>query len=254
MTSCNDVDRVMTPFVDGDLAANEAGEVERHLVACPECRERSAAERVARDLVRSRAAELDPQAPMGLKVRCAAWMPVRPADPATNTDSAWSRRVIGWVLLSVEATVLLALGGVFVVGQHERLEAAFIAQLALDHDRCFGAHGDTTDDFGRREAEATLVDGGWNVAVPDESIDFNLVDARRCLHDGGDMVHLLCEWPGQPVSLFLVPGRRGSEASLEIMGRDAVTWGRDDWSYVLVAKGGPVDLGHVAAYVQQYTD
>ena len=90
------------------------------------------------------------------------------------------------------ATVLLAIGAVFVLGQNERLEAAFAAQLALDHDSCFTHLEDVFPDFDQRQAEMRLAgDHGLDVAMPQESADFDLIDVRQCLYDDGEMAQVL---------------------------------------------------------------
>lgn len=55
--------------------------------------------------------------------------------------------------MSLAAALLLVLGGIFAAGQHERLEAAFVAELALDHDRCFSRVGELASDLDATEAE-----------------------------------------------------------------------------------------------------
>jgi anti-sigma factor RsiW len=71
---------------------------------------------------------------------------------------------------------------------------------------------------------------------PAEAADFDLLDVRQCLYDEGAMAHVLCEWRGQPVSLFVVPGRTDREQLLEIVGHDAVIWSGDGNTYVLVTE------------------
>ena len=79
------------------------------------------------------------------------------------------------------AAVLLAVGAVFVVGQNQRLEAAFAAQLALDHDRCFTHLDGVVPEFDQRQAELSLASNhGLHVTMPAESSDFDLIDVRLC--------------------------------------------------------------------------
>ena len=90
--------------------------------------------------------------------------------------------------------------------------------------------------------------------MPVESSEFNLVDVRKCLYDDGDMAHVLCEWRGEPVPMFVVPERAGRERDLEIMRHDAVVWSKGVRGFALVARRGPVAIDEVARYVWQYTD
>ena len=257
MKSCHDVDTIMTAYVDGEVAADEAAEVNAHLAVCPPCRERAASEGMARKLLHAKAATLIERAPAGLRARCIAVTPsVLPQDErARGGTDAPRQRVAGWVPLSMAATVLLAVGAVFIVGQNKQLEAAFAAQLAIDHERCFTHLEEVVAGFDEGGAEGILADAlGIDTTVPPESADFDLLDVRQCLYDEGAMAHVLCEWRGQPVSLFVVPGRSNREQILEIVGHDTVIWSGDGNTYVLVAEQGPVEIGEVAEYVRQYTD
>ena len=254
MPSCQDVDALMTAYVDGEAAVAEVAAVEAHLGRCPACCERASVERAARHVVQARASLLGEQAPAGLRARCKAATPATDSVGNPGVAAGWTGRAVGWVPLSMAATLMLAVGGVFFVGQNQRLEAAFAAQLAIDHDKCFMSREDVAPGFDREQAEGLAREHGLEVALPHESGQFDLVDVRQCLYDGGDMVHVLCEWHGQPVSLFVVPNRSCRERVLEIVDHNAVTWADDDNAYVLVTDRGSVEVGEVATYVRQYTD
>jgi len=256
MKSCRDVDAIMTPYVDGELTATEASAVDAHLAVCPLCRDHASTEKVVRQVVHAKAVVLGESASPGLRARCIAVTPPKPSErDAVGTAREGWRRLVGWAPLSMAATVVLAVGAVLVLGQNKELEAAFVAQLAIDHDRCFRQLDDLVPDFDSREAARVLAsDHGVDVGVPDESADFDLLDVRQCLYGQGGMAHVLCEWRGQALSLFVVPGRSDPELALEIVGHEALVWSQDETSYVLVADQGPVELSLVADYVRQYTD
>ena len=256
MKSCHDIDVIMTAYVDREVTADEAAEVDAHLAICPPCRERASTEGMARQVLHAKAATLVERAPVGLRARCIAATPsASPQDQRTSGGAAARPRMAGWVPLSMAATVLLAVGAVFIVGQNKQLEAAFAAQLAIDHDRCFTHLDEVVAGFDEARAKSVLADAlGIGTTVPPESANFDLLDVRQCLYDEGTMAHVLCEWRGQPVSLFVVPGRSDREQILEIVGHDAVIWSGDGNAYVLVAEQGPVEIGRVAEYVRQYTD
>lgn len=256
MKSCHDVDVIMTAYVDGEVTADKAAEVDEHLAICSPCRERASSESVARQALHAKADTLVERAPPGLRARCiAATSSASSQDetPQGRAGASW-QRMAGWVPLSMAATVILAVGAVFIVGQNKQLEAAFAAQLAIDHDRCFTHLEQIAAGFDEQRAEGMLADAlGIDTTVPPESADFDLLDVRQCLYDEGAMAHVLCEWRGQPVSLFVVPGRSDRERILEIVGHDAVIWSGDGNTYVLVAGQGPVEISQVAEYVKQYT-
>ena len=162
--------------------------------------------------------------------------------------------------LSVAATVLLAVAGVFMMGQQERLEASFVAQLAIDHDKCFTEFGTGHPRLDPAQAEARLAATyGLDLVVPASAdrtaIDLtaiDLVDVRFCEYDGGSMAHLLYEMEGQPVSFFVIPGAQHAERSLEVMGMHARLWSTDGAACVLVGREDEDILDKVVTYMRDY--
>jgi hypothetical protein len=161
------------------------------------------------------------------------------------------------------ATVLLAVGGVFMMGQQQRLEASFAAQMAKDHEKCFGEFGSGHPPLEPADAEALAAVHGVSVPVPaghdpahaeagDAAID--LVDVRSCDYDGGHMAHLLYEVEGRPVSLFVIPDERHAERSLEVVGHHARLWSNDEAAYVLVGQEDPADMDRVVRYMRRYEE
>jgi anti-sigma factor RsiW len=257
MKTCDEIDSLMTPYVDDevDLAVRQA--IDAHLGQCPPCHERAQTERAARRLVRSRMSALTDAAPAS--VRACGGGAVRATHAAASRPVARGSRVRRWVPLSMAATLLLALGGVFVAGQQGRLEAAFAAQLAIDHEKCFAEFGTGHPPIDAAEAEARLAAvHGVEVSVPagEDGEQMALVDARSCEYDGGHMTHLLYEVEGRPVSLFVVPDVRHTERSLDVVGHQARLWSADDVGYVLVGDGASADDGaamdRVAAYMRAH--
>ncbi len=255
MKSCHDVDAIMTAYVDGESEPQETAAVDAHLAVCPSCRDRATAEQTIRDVIQTRASRLGDRTSAALKARCVAATPESPTAPGVQSSQGWYQSARGWVPLSMAATVLLAVGAVFFVGQDQKLEAAFAAQLAIDHDRCFQDLDPATAEIDEQQAQRVLArDFGLDVAVPAESDDFDVVDVRICLYDGGQMAHLLCEWRGERLSLFIVPDRTDREHDLEIVDHDAVIWSQNENSYVLVTEKGPVEFGPLTDYVRWFTE
>jgi len=209
-------------------------------------------EQTARRLVRSRAAALTPPAPAGLRARCvgAATAGAPAAAPAVRTG----HRLRRWIPLSVAATAVLAVAGVFMAGQQERLQAAFAAQLALDHEKCFHELGAARPPVDRRAAEARLAaEYGVHMRVPASAAGerIELVGVRSCAYGGGGMAHLLYEVDGQPVSLFVIPESRQPERTLEVVDHDATIWSGPEAAYVLVSQHA-ADMDKVVAYMRRY--
>jgi anti-sigma factor RsiW len=253
MTICQEIDSLMTPYVDGevDFAVKQA--VEDHLGDCELCRARARTEEAARRLVQAGASTLSASAPASLRARCVGAVSTRDAAPRPASRGSRTRR---WLPLSMAATLLLAVGGVFMVGQQERLEAAFAAQLAIDHEKCFTEFGTGHPPLDAAAAEDYLAtEHGVDVVVPvgDDQEHVELVDARSCEYEGGRMAHLLCEVEGRQVSLFVVPDGSRAERSLEVVGHQARLWSAADVGYVLVGDAGDAEvMDKVAAYMRAY--
>src|SRR5712675_1644253 len=73
MSDCRSIDPLITPYVDGDIAAAERLHVDDHVRRCAPCYSRVTAERAVRALVHERRADIagDP-ASAALRARCAA--------------------------------------------------------------------------------------------------------------------------------------------------------------------------------------
>ena len=264
MKNCGDIDTIMTAYVDGETPTDETVEVEAHLAACPPCRQRAAEEKTMKQVLQARAPMLGERASAALRARCVAAVPETAADTPdggavvagqASMPRVWQRRVEGWLPMSMAATVLLAVAAVFVFGQNQQLEAAFAAQLAIDHERCFSDVDDLTEGFDASRAQHVLSSThNLTVAMPPESADFDVLDVRQCLYDDGEMAHVLCAWRGQPMSLFIVPERSAREQLLEVVGHDALIWSRGRDAYVLVAEQNQQQIQQVSDYVRRFLD
>src|SRR4051794_34166488 len=72
MRSCDALDPLVTPYVDGELRDEDRRAVEAHLRACPPCHSRVAAERAVHELICDRKTELNAvHAPEPLRAACA---------------------------------------------------------------------------------------------------------------------------------------------------------------------------------------
>src|SRR5438067_13298082 len=71
MHNCQSIDPLVTPFVDGQLAAADVHAIEEHLRVCAPCHSRVTAERAVHDLMRARRATLcKSEAPDALHACC----------------------------------------------------------------------------------------------------------------------------------------------------------------------------------------
>lgn len=245
MSKCRDLEPLLAPYVDGEAPADQRASVETHLERCPPCRVRVEEERVAHTILQTRRGGLRGRASDALRAQCAAHR------HGARAASFMARRP--WVPLSLAATLLLAVAGVFAFGLNNTVQA-LTTQLTINHVTCFKIGKQTPtnpDEAGRRWAASQ----GWDVTVPASSTakDLEFVCLRRCLVTEGRVAHLMYKWRGQPLSVYVVPASVGAADTQQIVerfGHEAVVWASRGRTYVVLSRGRPDDLGSVVQYVK----
>lgn len=245
---CRELEPTLAPYVDGESAADERASVEAHLERCPPCRDRVAGERAVRDVLHARRDELRPSASDPLRARCAAHAGQMPARPAPVS------RVRRLVPLSLAATLLLAIGGIFAFGvNHE----AIAAQLALDHLKCFDVIGEDGPVDAASAAAAWAAERDWTIAVAPSSpeLGLQLVGVRRCFSTDGAAAHCMYRWRDQDLSVYIVPHPLQTlgtaEQAVEKFGHRAIMWRSADRTYFIVTRGRRDGLDAVAAHIRR---
>jgi anti-sigma factor RsiW len=232
---CRELEPALAPYVDGESAPQDRAAVDAHLQRCPPCRDRVAGERAIRDALHARRAELRPGASDRLRARCAAH--ARGGErPAAAPAASRLRRLVP---LSLAATLLLAVAGVFVFGfNHE----AIAAQLALDHLKCFDVIGEEgTRDPAVAEAR-WLAQRGWTIVVPPSSPEhgLQLVGVRRCFSTDGAAAHCMYRWRDQDLSVYIMPRALDTlgtaEQDVDKFGRRAIMWTSGNRTYLIVTR------------------
>jgi anti-sigma factor RsiW len=92
MKTCQDLEPLFTPYVDGEATAEQRAAIEAHLAACSTCREFADAETHARELVTSCREQLITPAPARLHQKCAD-LARQQAATASNSVQAGSNSV-----------------------------------------------------------------------------------------------------------------------------------------------------------------
>ncbi len=251
MSKCQDFDPLFAPYVDGEVPAGDRASIEAHLVRCPPCRDRVAEQRAIRDVLAARRPVLRSCAPGELRARCAA-----------QTGASRVRRFVGsrafvrrWVPLSVAATILLAIAGVFLFSPNDRV-AALTTQLTVDHLTCFQFAPERLHHSDATTAEHEwLAKQNWGIHVPESSAanQLELLGVRRCGMASGRVAHILYKWRGEPLSVFVVPRTmKGSvpQEPVDRFGHEAIVWSARDRTYVLLARGRPAELAPVVTYMK----
>jgi anti-sigma factor RsiW len=247
MASCQDVDRLLTPYLDAEVDGADRQAVEGHLGQCPPCARRAAAEAASRRVLMVRGGSLSPRAPESLRRRCTALAPRK------RSSSWWG--VMGWRTagLATASLVVVGLAATMVYGVATHSPTLLVAELALDHVKCFAL-------FEPREAQADpaavasglRADYGWELAVPGSLAreHLTLLGARRCFSTDGRVAHVMYRHDGRAVSLFMMPRTSRDAARVSVAGHVARIWSRAATTYVLLGSESEPEMQAVAAYFQ----
>jgi anti-sigma factor RsiW len=257
MADCRDLEPLFAPYVDGEAPPADRAVVDAHIRTCRPCGERLACETEVRRALLSRREQLRTVASDELRSRCAAIGRPQPAAAAGATPALPRTPVPRrfWGPLSMAATILLAVAGVFFYGL--RSGEALAAQLVTDHVKCFAfAPQPTVLPDAQALARDWLTTRGWTFKVPpaQSSEQLQLLGVRRCISTDGTTAHVMYKWRGQPLSVFVfnheVKHFGTSPRLIERFGQEAIVWCARGRTYAVVARGRPVDVEHVAEYVR----
>jgi anti-sigma factor RsiW len=251
MSKCQDLDPLFAPYADGDMAAGDRASIEAHLERCPPCRERVAEQRAVRAALVARRPALRACASEHLRARCAAY-----GRSAARRPFPFGLSARRWVPLSLAATLVLAVAGVFLFGLNDRVQA-LAAELTMDHVACFQFAPERLEHADALTASRDWsAKQGWPIQVPPSSAgaQLELLGVRRCSMSSGRVAHVMYRWRGEPLSVFVVPRtiRRMPEQQelVEKFGHEAVMWTDGDRTYVVLGRARPADLAGVVGYVR----
>ena len=247
MKSCQDVEALMTPYVDEEAATDDRAAVETHIHRCGHCRDLVAVERAARDVVLARRDELRETASDSLHARCAA-------------HAAWNRQrrrvmpaVRRWLPLSVAATVFLAVAAVFVFGLNNKVQALAF-QMTLDHVKCTRFANTSAPVDAAAAGQQWGATYGWPLRVPasSPSTGLELRAVRRCAVTDGRVAHLMYEWRGEPLSIYVLPEKLVGEPEqvVERFSHDSILWSQNGRTYVVLSHVRRPELDGVVRYVK----
>jgi anti-sigma factor RsiW len=254
MPSCTSIEPLITPFVDGQLAAVEAQVVEAHIGICAICRSRVVAERSVSELLRARRHDLCIEhASSALRARCRIQCQRARAIPfGRRGRMTWWRS--GRVSpLTMAAGVILVMASAVTYRATVGSTEVIAAELTADHVKCFimnsvlGTH-DTVEGV-RSEMENGF---GWDAHLPEhpEQADLELVGARPCLYERGKIAHIMYRHHGVPVSVYMLPGTERSGDFRKIFGHEASIWSDGHRTFVLIARAPRADVEQMVTFVQ----
>lgn len=257
--TCAELEERLAPYVDGEAAPASRAAVDAHLTACPPCRANAEAETAAREFLREHRVELSARAPEALRAACSRLStpdaqlttPNNPETVLRPPTSVFRSRLRRWAPLSLAATLVLAVAGVFMLGLNDRVEA-LAASLAVDHVKCFKVNGTATQAEAGTSERAWQHDQGWPIVVPqtEPSEQLTLVNVRRCITTDGRAAHMMYTWRGEPLSVYVLQGDAGRDRIVHRMGTQAVVWCEKGRTYAVVASDARNDLAPIVDYMK----
>jgi anti-sigma factor RsiW len=256
MAECRDLEPLFAPYVEGEARPGDCAAIEAHLRECPVCRTRLVEERDVREALVSRRERLRASASTELRRRCeAGCRQALAGQPAAPRGMFAPRR--SWLPLSMAATLLLAVAGVFFYGLEGVGAEALAAQLVVDHVKCFEfAPAPTILPDARALSREWSTVRGWSLTVPDGTAaeELQLLGTRRCISTEGLTAHVMYRWHGKPLSVYVLnsdnPRIGPTPQTVERFGQEAIIWSARGRTYAVVARGSPADVEHVARYVR----
>ena len=256
MSDCASIDPLITPYVDGELAAGDRDRVHHHLLACPPCHARVSSEQVIQRLISARKSALrGDRAPDALRARCGALALERAGQPAFGLGpaaarGAWRARVAP---LALAAGLVLIVAGAFVYQATATSSRVMAAELTADHMKCFTMNGLLGTRQAAETVESSLASGfGWRTHLPErpDREGLELVGSRRCLYGEGRTAHIMYRHNGHPVSLFMLPRNRGENEVVDVFGHEATIWSAGDRTFVLITREPMAEVQRLASFVR----
>ena len=249
MKNCRDVEPLLAPYVDGDVAPEDRAAVDAHIDACGPCRGDLDAQRAARELLLARRTAIREAAPAALRARCAAT-----ARPQLHGPAVQSRtRLIRRLPLAAAATIVLALAAVVGFGLNNKVQALAF-QMTIDHVKCARFNSSATAVDPVQAGEQWTSKFGWPLSVPASSqpAGLELRAVRRCGVTDGRVAHLIYDWRGEPLSVYVLPSKViDSTAHTQRFGHDSVMWSQNGRTYVVLTDTSRrEDLAGVVQYVK----
>jgi len=253
MLNCREVEPLLAVYADGAAAPRQRAAVDEHVAACLACRQLLAAQQAARTVIAACRDTLRGCASEHLRARCAAHRAASGIRRGLWPIAPGALRA-KWVPLSLAATLVLALGGAFIYGITNQVEA-IAAQVALDHMKCFqvGSLSPVDPQAAATDWASTY---GWPVQVPasapGQQLEF--LRLRRCFLTEGRAAHMMYRWRGQPLSVFVVPDALPEAGTRELVStlRDhkAIVWSSGGRTYIVLARGRPSEIEPIVGYVR----
>jgi anti-sigma factor RsiW len=258
MKKCSEVELLLARYVDGDARPEERADVDTHIDECRCCRDDLTAQRAAREVLQARRDDLCESAPPNLRARCLAASqsvvnsrssrtPLNPATPGRQ------HFILKRLPLAAAATIVLAVAAVFGLGLNNKVQALAF-QMTVDHMKCARFNNPSAPADHVMAGQQWASKFGWPITVPpsSEPAGLELRGVRRCGVTDGRVAHVMYQWRGEPLSLYVLPAKVIEGTSdVERFGHESVMWSQNGRTYVVLARTSRRDeLGGVVHYMR----
>jgi len=252
---CNDVERLLEPYLDGEFEADDRASIETHLSACRSCRDGAASAMAFRSALRARLREAfapgSPQAtaPDSLRRRISAALDAQEVRPAT-----WWRRMLS--PLPVAAAAACVAGALFVFAGH-RATDPLVEEAVRKHARDLPLELSTAAIAPELIPSMLARRLDFNPKPPAFRADgVKLVGAGLAQIRNWPAAYMRYETPRGPVGLFIIddPQRRVAEEGhrvdvgpatvwvMNMRGYNVAVWRQNEIVYSLVSDLDEADL------------
>jgi anti-sigma factor RsiW len=93
---------------------------------------------------------------------------------------------------------------------------------------------------------------GWPIRVPAAMGDqVRLSGLRRCGSSDGETAHIMYNYNGRPLSLFIARDAGRTQRVVDVFGHEAVVWSSGDRTYVLVGREPRQEMETLAAVIRK---
>jgi anti-sigma factor RsiW len=256
MSDCKNLDPLVTPYVDGELPSDDRQRLERHLIHCPPCHSRVAAEQAVRDALRSKREEIAARcgcAPASLRTTCEALRGNTPHAPRASGALRTLGTLSGLAPFALAASLVILVGGAFVYQLTDSSATVLAAELTADHLKCFALNAMLGTHEAPTAVESAMLGGfGWQVHLPENpaQVGLELIGSRPCLYGEGKIAHLMYRHQGRPVSVFMLPKSARAEQFVEVLGHEAKIWCVGNRTLVMIAREPRREVEQLASFVQ----
>lgn len=243
-----DLTAQLDAYLDGELAAPDASEVEAHLTGCPECTRHLQGRNTLSTAIRGAMPPL--VAPDTLRQR------VKLALAGTGAATT-SRRKAGWQWLALAASLIIVATGSWQLGLHQAATQSLADEVLRSHIRSMQP-GHLTDVLSTdQHTVKPWFDGVLDYSPPVYDFsgkDFPLVGGRLEYIADRPVAALVYGRRKHLITLMVWPADRdtpGSPPSRSTHGYHQLHWSTSEYSYWAVSDLGVAELSDFAGLVRQ---